>query len=33
MLAVTADGSKLTPYVIFKRKTLPKEKFPAGIHV
>jgi len=33
MLAVTADGGKLPPYVIFKRKTLPKEKFPPGIHV
>jgi hypothetical protein len=33
MLAVTANGGKLPPYVIFKRKTLPKEKFPPGIHV
>jgi hypothetical protein len=33
MLAVTADGGKLPPHVIFKRKTLPKEKFPPGIHV
>jgi len=33
MLAVTADGGKLPPYVIFKRKTLPKEKFPPGFHV
>jgi hypothetical protein len=33
MLAATADGDKLTPYLIFKRKTLPKEKFPPGIHV
>jgi hypothetical protein len=28
MLAVTADAGKLPPYVIFKRKTPPKEKFP-----
>jgi hypothetical protein len=27
MLAVTADGGKLPPYVIFKRKTLPKGIF------
>lgn len=33
MLAVTADGRKLPPYVIFKRKTLPKAKFPQGIYV
>lgn len=33
MLAVTADGRKLPPFVIFKRKTLPKAKFPPGIHV
>ena len=33
MLEVTANGAKLPPYVIFKRKTLPKEKFPSGIHV
>jgi len=25
MLTCTADGRKLVPYVIFKRKTLPKE--------
>jgi len=31
MLAITADGGKLPPYVIFK--TLPKEKFPPGMHV
>ena len=24
MLAVTVDGGKLPPYVIFKRKTLPR---------
>lgn len=28
VLCVTADGTKLPPMVIFKRKTLPKEKFP-----
>lgn len=33
MLAVTADGRKLSPFIIFKRKTLPKAKFPPGIHV
>lgn len=33
MLGVTADGRKLPPYVIFKRKTLPKGKLPPGIHV
>ena len=32
-LCVTADGSKLPPFVIFKRKTIPKEKFPKGIIV
>lgn len=33
MLSVTADGRKLPPYVVFKRKTLPKESFPNGIIV
>ncbi|KAL1435126.1 hypothetical protein MTO96_011256 [Rhipicephalus appendiculatus] len=33
MLAVTAEGRKLPPYVIFKRKTVPKANFPAGIHI
>uniref|UniRef100_A0A023GJZ4 Putative tigger transposase n=1 Tax=Amblyomma triste TaxID=251400 RepID=A0A023GJZ4_AMBTT len=33
MLAVTADGRKLPPYVIFKRKTIPKGNFPRGIHI
>ena len=33
MLACTADGGKLPPFVVFKRKTLPKDKFPAGIFV
>lgn len=33
MLAITSDGRKLPPYVIFKRKTMPKETFPKGIIV
>jgi hypothetical protein len=33
MLCITADGRKLPPYVVFKRKTLPKDKFPPGIYV
>lgn len=34
MLAVTSDGRKLPPYIIFRRKTIPKgSKFPAGVHV
>jgi hypothetical protein len=33
MLGITADGHKLPPYVIFKRKTMPKEKLPPGILV
>ena len=33
MLACTADGGKLPPYVIFKRKTMPKDKFPDGVIV
>lgn len=33
MLSVTADGAKLPPYIIFKRKTLPKEQFPKGVIV
>ncbi|GJP49997.1 hypothetical protein CLOM_g9154 [Closterium sp. NIES-68] len=28
MLAVTASGKKLKPYVIFKRKTLPRIRVP-----
>ncbi|CAI7804668.1 unnamed protein product [Closterium sp. NIES-53] len=30
MLACTADGVKLKPWVFFKRKTVPKGDFPAG---
>lgn len=34
MLGCTADGRKLPPYVVFKRKTLPKnEKFPRSVIV
>ena len=33
MLTCTADGGKLAPLVVFKRKTLPKETFPKGVHV
>ena len=33
MLSCTADGGKLPPYVIFKRKTLPKGDFPKGVIV
>lgn len=33
MLACTADGRKLPPFVIFKRKTMPKEAFPPGVVV
>lgn len=34
MLACTADGRKLPPYVVLKRKTLPKnEIFPRGVIV
>lgn len=31
MLAVTADGQKLRPYDISKRKTMPKEKLCPGV--
>jgi hypothetical protein len=31
MLSVVADGRKLTPFVILKRRTLPKEKLPTQI--
>ena len=33
VLCVTADGSRCTPMVIFKRKTIPTEIFPSGIIV
>lgn len=33
MLAVTADGCKLPPYVIFERKTMLKDRVPNGILV
>ena len=34
MLACLGDGTKLPPYVVFKRKTLPKDLvLPPGIHV
>lgn len=33
MLCVTADGRKLPPYVILKRKRIPNEAFPKGIVV
>jgi hypothetical protein len=32
VMYVTADGRKLPQYVIFKRKTIPKGKFAAGIY-
>jgi hypothetical protein len=31
MLSDMADGRKLTPFVILRRKNLPKEKLPTGI--
>jgi hypothetical protein len=31
MLCALADGKKLPPYVILKRKTMPKEMLPSGI--
>jgi hypothetical protein len=31
MLDVLADGRKLPPYVILRRKTMPKGKLPAGL--
>lgn len=33
VLGITADGSKLPPMVIFKRKTIPNEDFPKGTSV
>jgi hypothetical protein len=31
MLCALADEKKLPPYVILKRKTMPKEMLPSGI--
>ena len=31
ILCVTADGTKLPAYVIFRRKTIPKENFSSNI--
>lgn len=31
VLTCMADGTKLNPMLIFKRKTMPKEKFPPGV--
>lgn len=33
MLAVRADGRKLLPFVVFKRKTLPRKTLPTGVRV
>lgn len=33
MLSVLADGTKLRPFVILRRKNLPKEKLPSGVVV
>ena len=33
VLAVTTEGYKLPSMIIFKRKIVPKEKFPPGIVV
>ncbi|KAK9398934.1 hypothetical protein NXF25_013903 [Crotalus adamanteus] len=33
VLVCTADGAKLRPMIIFKRKTMPKLKFPVGCFV
>ena len=30
---MSADGTKLKPVLIFKRKTAPKVQFPAGVVV
>ncbi|EEC15181.1 POGO family transposable element, putative [Ixodes scapularis] len=31
MLCCTADGRKLPPYIVFRRKTIPKEVFPKKV--
>ena len=31
VFACMSDGTKLPPMVIFKRKTMPKDKFPEGV--
>ena len=31
VLTCMADGTKLKPMVVFKRKTMPKGNFPAGV--
>ena len=31
LVACMADGTMLPPYVIFKRKTMPKDTFPPGL--
>jgi hypothetical protein len=33
LLAITVNGRKLQPYVVLKRKTMPKTKLPNGVHV
>jgi hypothetical protein len=33
MLGFSADGTNLPPFVIFKKKTLPKDKYLPGIYV
>jgi hypothetical protein len=33
MLSIIAVGRELLPDITFKRKTMPKRKFPSGIHV
>ena len=33
MLACIADGGELPAFVMFKRKTMPKDKFPVSVIV